>query len=153
MSYQYKWINLTSRTFPNHCRLFGFVLCLASNVALPLRNALTKKYGEGKDSKKSYEKLMDSFHSAFILNFFAWVATTYMCIIFMPLSTDFRALTPTATKLGLCRAVYEIASLLVLSYTDPILHGGLDVSKRAALTRKLIRTLQLSVLHFDSSKD
>jgi hypothetical protein len=101
-----------------------------------LRNTLAKKYGEGKYSKKSHEKLMDSFHSAFILNFFAWVATTYMCIVFMPLSSNLYMLTPMATKLGLYRAVYEIASLLVLSYTDPILHGGLDVSKRAALTRK-----------------
>ena len=41
----------------------------------------------------------------------------------------------------------------VLSYTDPTLHGGLDVSKRAALTRKLIKDEDSVAATFDESKD
>jgi hypothetical protein len=115
---------------------------MVTNLSLPLRNVMVKQRtallqaqlaAAGRAAPSSVQLALDT---AVDLNFGGMVILTPLCLIFMhSLEVPSRE-AATALHLGLHRIVYEIASLMVLTRIDAVMHGSLDVLKRAAMTRE-----------------
>lgn len=132
-------LNLAAVPWLPACSWTAVLMCMVTNLSLPLRNVLVKQRtaqrqaqlaAAGRAAPSSVQLALDT---AVDLNFGGVVILTPLCIIFM------RSQVPsleaaTALHLGLHRIVYEIASLMVLTRIDAVMHGSLDVLKRAAMT-------------------
>jgi hypothetical protein len=115
---------------------------MVTNLSLPLRNVMIKQgtalrqsqlADAGKAGLSSVQLALDT---AVDLNFGGMVIMTPLCLIFTHFSEIPMPDAAIALRLGMHRIVYEIASLMVLTRIDAVMHGSLDVLKRAAMTRK-----------------
>ncbi len=118
------------------------LMCMVTNLSLPLRNVMVKQQTVlrqaqlamlGKAGPNSVRLALDT---AVNLIFGGMVNPSPLCLIFMRSLEVPVADAVIALRLGMHRIVYEIASLMVLTRIDAVMHGSLDVLKRAAMTRK-----------------
>lgn len=120
--------------------LAAVLMCMATNLSLPLRNVMIKQRtalrqsqlaDAGKAGLNSVQLALDT---AVDLNFGGMVIMTPLCLIFTRFSAIPTPDVAIALQLGMHRITYEIASLMVLTRIDAVMHGSLDVLKRAAMT-------------------
>ena len=123
--------------------LTAVLMCMVTNLSLPLRNVMVKQHtvlrqtqlaAVGKAGPNSVRLALDT---AVDLNFGGMVILTPLCLIFMSSLEVPAEDVAIALRLGMHRIIYEIASLMVLTRIDAVMHGSLDVLKRAAMTREL----------------
>lgn len=133
-------------------------MCMVTNISLPLRNVLVKQRSNklkaaaarsqpgtplrehptpaAAAAAANAKAIEGSLDIAVELNFGGLVIMTAICLVFMRRLTVPYADLYVAFRLGMHRIIYEIASLLVLARIDAVMHGALDVLKRAAMTRE-----------------
>ncbi|EFN52306.1 hypothetical protein CHLNCDRAFT_139077 [Chlorella variabilis] len=120
--------------------LTAVLMCMVTNLSLPLRNVMVKQHtvlrqtqlaAVGKAGPNSVRLALDT---AVDLNFGGMVILTPLCLIFMSSLEVPAEDVAIALRLGMHRIIYEIASLMVLTRIDAVMHGSLDVLKRAAMT-------------------
>ena len=118
------------------------LMCMVTNLSLPLRNVMVKQRTVlrqsqlavlGKAGPNSVRLALDT---AVDLNFGGMLILTPLCLVFMSSLEVPAEDASIALRLGMHRIVYEIASLMVLTRIDAVMHGSLDVLKRAAMTRE-----------------
>jgi len=141
------------------CSAAAVVMCMVTNLSLPLRNVLVKQRSNKLKAAAAAQSqpgtplrehpspaaaaaaanakaIEGSLDMAVELNFGGLVIMTALCLIFMRQLTVPYLDLYVAFRLGMHRIIYEIASLLVLARIDAVMHGALDVLKRAAMTRE-----------------
>lgn len=110
----------------------ALMLCLSSGIALPLRNVLVKRLTPTSDEG---HKFLRASRISFSFNLGAWLLTTAIYLALSVSYSDINTGLPWhMIEIGCFRTAYEMASLLTLLQVDAVIHGALDVSKRAIMT-------------------
>ena len=109
-------------------------LCMVTNLSLPFRNVLVKQSGAGTTHATPAHKLAHTLDLSAQLNLGGLLITTLLGFVFIPTLQLTVADVHVALRLAVFRTIYELASLIVLTRIDVLVHGTLDVFKRAAMT-------------------